>query len=419
MSELGCDYAGTKYELKLDDEGKELLQRAMEGEACGEEISVIYVDDDIEDEVDACWLAGVMKDFDACRRILAHDRTTSKEMMHDLVVKAFEANDTELMSRILSSLPTKHAVYKIDPEILFEDRFSEDLIEFCIESGFRCDSLQGVAPCASRKCLLYCKATMHIPVSPYSTEPISEGTTLCEADLFLMRMLINGAVSVPIYQAALAVRSNLKPATSLTWVGHFIYAASLNKNDDFWRATVRTTAFWDYASERGVSKNELLTVKSGKPITYPSRLRWIMVEIFPTVSELRKARVIEFVTEEQAKVTTTVAASVLIDPVAQGIDMILGTPTANSTPSAAQKALDLDPFAAAVEKSSSLISVSTSSKLQLYSYYKQATEGDCTIPKPGMFEMEKKAKWDAWTGVTGLSKEDAKTKYINLVNSMV
>jgi diazepam-binding inhibitor (GABA receptor modulator, acyl-CoA-binding protein) len=32
-------------------------------------------------------------------------------------------------------------------------------------------------------------------------------------------------------------------------------------------------------------------------------------------------------------------------------------------------------------------------KLQLYSYYKQATVGDCKTDKPAIWEMVAKAKW--------------------------
>lgn len=34
-------------------------------------------------------------------------------------------------------------------------------------------------------------------------------------------------------------------------------------------------------------------------------------------------------------------------------------------------------------------------KLRLYALYKQATEGPCTMPKPGVFDFDNKAKRDA------------------------
>jgi acyl-CoA-binding protein len=38
-------------------------------------------------------------------------------------------------------------------------------------------------------------------------------------------------------------------------------------------------------------------------------------------------------------------------------------------------------------------SLSDPVKLQFYGLYKQATEGPCDAPKPGMFDMKGKAKW--------------------------
>jgi len=53
--------------------------------------------------------------------------------------------------------------------------------------------------------------------------------------------------------------------------------------------------------------------------------------------------------------------------------------------------------------------------LQLYGLYKQATEGDVQGKRPGMLDIKGRAKYDAWTGRKGLSKDAAKTAYIALV----
>lgn len=51
--------------------------------------------------------------------------------------------------------------------------------------------------------------------------------------------------------------------------------------------------------------------------------------------------------------------------------------------------------------------------LKLYSYYKQATVGDCNTAKPaGVFNFKDKAKWDAWNGLKGLSPNEAKAAYV-------
>ncbi len=57
--------------------------------------------------------------------------------------------------------------------------------------------------------------------------------------------------------------------------------------------------------------------------------------------------------------------------------------------------------------------------LQLYSLYKQATEGDViTEPPSNPFDFVAKAKYEAWVGLKGKSTTDAMTDYIELVNKL-
>lgn len=57
--------------------------------------------------------------------------------------------------------------------------------------------------------------------------------------------------------------------------------------------------------------------------------------------------------------------------------------------------------------------------LQLYSLYKQATEGDVnTDPPSNPFDFVNKAKYDAWTSLKGKSKESAMQEYTDLVNKL-
>ncbi|XP_068054745.1 enoyl-CoA delta isomerase 2 isoform X1 [Anomalospiza imberbis] len=58
-------------------------------------------------------------------------------------------------------------------------------------------------------------------------------------------------------------------------------------------------------------------------------------------------------------------------------------------------------------------------KLKLYALFKQATEGPCNAPKPGMLDFVKKAKWDAWNSLGNLSQDDARQKYAELISSLV
>ena len=53
--------------------------------------------------------------------------------------------------------------------------------------------------------------------------------------------------------------------------------------------------------------------------------------------------------------------------------------------------------------------------LQLYGLYKQATMGDINITRPSFWDMVGKAKWDSWKAHEGISCEDAKIRYIKLV----
>ncbi|XP_047527833.1 acyl-CoA-binding protein homolog [Vanessa atalanta] len=43
----------------------------------------------------------------------------------------------------------------------------------------------------------------------------------------------------------------------------------------------------------------------------------------------------------------------------------------------------------------------------------------CFSDKPGMFDLKGKAKFEAWSGKKGLSKEDAQKAYIAKVDSLV
>jgi len=57
--------------------------------------------------------------------------------------------------------------------------------------------------------------------------------------------------------------------------------------------------------------------------------------------------------------------------------------------------------------------------LQLYSLYKQATEGDVnTEPPANPFDFVAKAKYEAWAGLKGTGHEQAMTGYVELVNRL-
>ena len=57
--------------------------------------------------------------------------------------------------------------------------------------------------------------------------------------------------------------------------------------------------------------------------------------------------------------------------------------------------------------------------LQLYSLYKQSTEGDInTEPPSNPFDFVAKAKYEAWAGLKGKSVEEAMKEYVALVQKL-
>lgn len=57
--------------------------------------------------------------------------------------------------------------------------------------------------------------------------------------------------------------------------------------------------------------------------------------------------------------------------------------------------------------------------LQLYSLYKQSTEGDVNVDPPSNpFDFVSKAKYEAWASLKGKSKEESMNEYVALVNKL-
>ena len=56
--------------------------------------------------------------------------------------------------------------------------------------------------------------------------------------------------------------------------------------------------------------------------------------------------------------------------------------------------------------------------LQLYSLFKQATEGDITGERPGGFDFKGAAKYDAWEDLKGKSSQEAMQQYVKLINEL-
>jgi len=56
--------------------------------------------------------------------------------------------------------------------------------------------------------------------------------------------------------------------------------------------------------------------------------------------------------------------------------------------------------------------------LELYSYFKQAMEGDVNGARPGAFDFVARAKFDAWEARKGVRKDAAMRAYIKLVEHL-
>jgi diazepam-binding inhibitor (GABA receptor modulating acyl-CoA-binding protein) len=62
---------------------------------------------------------------------------------------------------------------------------------------------------------------------------------------------------------------------------------------------------------------------------------------------------------------------------------------------------------------------STDVKLKLYGLGKQGKFGDCNDPKPGMFSIKEKAKWEAWNALKGTDQLKAKQEFIALAKKVL
>lgn len=56
--------------------------------------------------------------------------------------------------------------------------------------------------------------------------------------------------------------------------------------------------------------------------------------------------------------------------------------------------------------------------LKLYALYKQATKGDVSGKRPGMFDPVGRAKYDAWKKMKGTSRQNAQQAYVDLVEKL-
>ncbi|MGR4870376.1 acyl-CoA-binding protein [Variovorax sp. LARHSF232] len=81
---------------------------------------------------------------------------------------------------------------------------------------------------------------------------------------------------------------------------------------------------------------------------------------------------------------------------------------------------DLQSLFEAAEANSKLLTEKpdNATLLKIYGLYKQATLGDNAEKKPSFSDFVARAKWDAWTANKGLTSDQAKQGYIDLIESL-
>jgi acyl-CoA-binding protein len=57
--------------------------------------------------------------------------------------------------------------------------------------------------------------------------------------------------------------------------------------------------------------------------------------------------------------------------------------------------------------------------LKLYALYKQGSEGDLSRAQPGCFDFIGTAKHEAWAKLHGISEQEARRRYIALVQQLL
>lgn len=79
----------------------------------------------------------------------------------------------------------------------------------------------------------------------------------------------------------------------------------------------------------------------------------------------------------------------------------------------------IEDFNSAVSQSKELTKRPTNEELlELYSLFKQGSDGDVAGERPGGFDFKAIAKYDAWATKKGLSKEDAMQQYVDLMKKL-
>ncbi|KAI6225278.1 Acyl CoA binding protein [Aphelenchoides fujianensis] len=83
-----------------------------------------------------------------------------------------------------------------------------------------------------------------------------------------------------------------------------------------------------------------------------------------------------------------------------------------------ERITDEEVFRAAVEMVQNMpqdgdVAISNTDKLEFYSLFKQATLGRCNTPRPAIWNVVDRYKWDAWSGLGSMETSAARENYVH------
>eukprot|EP01060_Flectonema_neradi_P029145 TRINITY_DN395_c2_g1_i2.p1 TRINITY_DN395_c2_g1~~TRINITY_DN395_c2_g1_i2.p1 ORF type:complete len:448 (+),score=105.44 TRINITY_DN395_c2_g1_i2:65-1345(+) len=416
-TEISRSVGGTEFKMNLSDEEMKKLECCV-SEETGGTIQITH-DGDLSEDVHCLWLLGVMGRFKDCKKIMSSvghsDEESRMEMLHfaQTLFSSEDEDDEDAQDSLRQAFLGGKKGWEIPIDDLFED-YQPDVVRECVELGFTIskESLDNnkmdvtVSPQSHEVAIIFALATRHIEWDPTDLTPFNSQSDFCPADVFLLQHLIRSKLVVPTDR------------TTFHWVGHLFWAAcvEVGVTDSQFKAIVVSDSFWEYISDRSVPKLELLVRESGKPVQYKSRLERIIKNFLEEESD-------DEIDHDRKEILINAVKHHFDTKPAKKVDELFHDFEGASIqqliqffdPSKEGEQSSKSPFEQAAEAATSLKKLSNETKLQIYALYKQTTEGDNTRKQPGMFDFEGKAKWAAWNTVKGTSKEEASSKYVELI----
>ena len=391
MTEICPVFAGVQYRLRIGDEAKAVYDACLNGDKPGDElVAVTYIpegddDEEMEDEVEAAWLACIEGRFGDCKRMMDKQTTHMDTLVLDLVRKAGAYDDADLLTQMRTELASTQN-WVVDIHDLLGHVNDLKVARFCMDIGFRGDSFEvEVQPSSHEQALAFVHATAHLEV-PDTTEPLCEGTSLCGADVVLLRAVL---ASPDAFHAAFAAR--VSQGGSIDYVGHLLYVVLAETS---FEELLRSDVFWGYVSDRNVPKLQRVVVVGKRSIAYSwyvltsltplfspfflrSRVDRIRRELYPYWSKARQDLFVA-VMKGRAPELTPQDTTILVDTVSDALEMLFalhehdagdaGAEVVNSE--STEEAIEKK-FAAAVQRARLCDNLTNDAKLELYSWYKQ------------------------------------------------